>query len=742
MKSPLVLSCFVACLFIALPVATAAAPPFASSPLQGGRDTRYSGSRQATGCFRVEQLSGLWWLIDPKGQPTLSIGTDHVSYTAHWCEALGYAPYGRNVQKLYGASGPWADEATRRLRAWNFNVLGAGCSPQTRYHGLAHTEFLSFGADFSAVAALTPKTDWTGWPDVFDPRFESFCETRAAERCRAADDPWLLGYFLDNELEWFGKGHEPWGLAADACALPATAAGKKALVASLRRTFHDRAAAFNAEFDAQLRSFDELAGLRRLPRPKTARAEEALAAFVADAAARYFQVTTAAVRRHDAKHLILGCRFAHDAPDAAWRQAGATCELVAVNVYPRIDLGRQRTVGLEKHLRHCFARCGKPLIVTEWGFPALDARDSQGRPLPSLHGAGMRVDTQQQKAACYAIMQRDLFSLPFIVGSHYFMWCDEPALGISKTFPEDSNYGLVSESDKPYALLTETAARVNAQLADVHAGRIGRAAVSSGLPAPAAATAAQPGEGQLHFQRTAAGYLVETGPLQLVKDKAGGKLFDRVAWRATARDAWTELGCYEAVLQVKTPEGNGWPHADRVTGVRVLQQEPRRLVLEIECAGDAAPVWKAAYRLEFEPGRAGFRTRAAWVENAGKRAWQLAAYYHYLVPRLGRDAAAWPAPPNYWIAVATWRNPALRLHYGALPPQGDERVECMFWKDEGRQPHPDCRRIIQRDLKPGQRWTADADEPDVLVFGLQGPVAGPLPWSSMLPLLDRGEGAK
>ena len=618
MKSLLASLCFLACTLIAAAIAIAAVPPFATSPLHGGPP------RQATGYFRVEEKAGLWWLIDPKGQPTLSIGTDHVSFAGHWCEALGYAPYGRNVKQQYGAAEPWADEATRRLRAWNFNVLGAGCSPQTRYHGLAHTEFLSFGADFSAVAALTPKTTWTGWPDVFDPRFEPFCEARASQRCRAGNDPWLLGYFLDNELEWFGKNHEPWGLAVDAFALPATAAGKKALVASLQRTFHNNAAEFNAAFDAQLRSCDELPGLTKLPRAKTARAQEALAAFVAEAAARYFQVTTAAVHRHDAKHIILGCRFAHDAPDSAWQQAGATCEVVAVNVYPRIDLGRQQTVGLEKHLRHCFARCGKPLIVTEWGFPALDASDSRGRPLPSLHGAGMRVDTQQQKAACYAIMQRDLFSLPFIVGSHYFMWVDEPALGISKTFPEDSNYGLVSESDKPYALVTQTAARVNAQMAGLHAGRIRREDVSPGTTAPAAPAAAQPGEGQLHFQRTAAGYTVETGPLRLIKDAAGGKLFDRIAWRATARDAWTELGCYEAVLQVTTPAGNGWPHAERVTAVRALQQEPRRLVLEIECGGETAPGWKAAYRLEFEAGRAWFRMRArGWrIQATARGGWQ------------------------------------------------------------------------------------------------------------------------
>ena len=294
---------------------------------------------------------------------------------------------------------------------------------------------------------------------------------------------------------------------------------------SLRRSFHDSPAEFNAEFDAHLRSFDEMSATIRLPRPKTRKAEDALATFVAEAARRYFQVTTAAVRRHDARHLILGCRFAHDAPDSAWQAAGATCELVAVNVYPRIDLIHQRTVGLEKHLRHCFARCGKPLIVTEWGFPALDARDSRGQPLPSVHGAGMRVDNQVQKADCYAIMQRDLFRLPFVVGSHYFMWCDEPAPGISKAFPEDSNYGLVNESDEPYLTLVATAEHVNALMPGLHAGKVRPQDVFLDLAAPVpwtVPTAAQPGWGKLRFQgRTATGYVVETGPLRLTKSRRG-----------------------------------------------------------------------------------------------------------------------------------------------------------------------------------------------------------------------------
>ena len=76
---------------------------------------------------------------------------------------------------------------------------------------------------------------------------------------------------------------------------------------------------------------------------------------------------------------------------------------------------------------------------------------------------------------------------------------------------------------------------------------------------------------------TATGYVVETGPLRLTKSAAGGDLFDRVAWRASDGGKWTDLGSYQAVLQVQRPEGSTWPHADRVTGVRVLRQNGQQL---------------------------------------------------------------------------------------------------------------------------------------------------------------------
>lgn len=428
--------------------------------------------QKAMGFFRTDQINGVWWLVDPNGYPTLSIGTDHVNYFVHWCEKLGYAPYHRNVARKYGSEEAWAKEAVRRLLSWNFNVLGANNSVKARYQGLAHTEFLAFGGDFASIADIVPKVHWTGFPDVFDRRFERFCELRAKERCAPNFyDPWLLGYFLDNELEWWGKSGRPWGMAEEAWKKPSDRACKQALVRILRTFYDDNIAAFNADFGTTFARFDDLLTITEPSQPRTERGKQALMAFVREAAERYFRITAQAIKKHDPNHLNLGCRFAWDAPEPAWEMAGKFCDIVTVNLYPRIDLERGELIGVVEHLQRRYKLCRKPIIITEWSFPALDAKDSEGRPLPCKHGGGMRVETQGQKARCYALFQRTVFSLPFVVGSHYFMWVDEPALGISSTFPEDSNYGLVNEADEPYLELTAMATKVNAQMSALHAGR-------------------------------------------------------------------------------------------------------------------------------------------------------------------------------------------------------------------------------------------------------------------------------
>ncbi len=71
-----------------------------------------------------------------------------------------------------------------------------------------------------------------------------------------------------------------------------------------------------------------------------------------------------------------------------------------------------------------------------------------------------------------------MLRMPFLLGYDYFMWVDEPALGISSKFPENTNYGLVNEENEPYP-------EIVAALTDVHrnAARLRREGLAK-LPPP------------------------------------------------------------------------------------------------------------------------------------------------------------------------------------------------------------------------------------------------------------------
>jgi hypothetical protein len=275
-----------------------------------------------------------------------------------------------------------------------------------------------------------------------------------------------LGTFLDNELEWFGK---PGHLVDEIFQLGSQQPAKKALYDWLLKHYGSLA---QVNRRLGLRHADEQAFLtaRSLPQP-SATLDEVRDGFLAEIAERYFGVAAKAMREVDPEHLVLGCRFAGRAPQPALAAVGKHNDVFTFNTYPRVDFESAWradgvggvVAGVPRELNDMYRVVRRPMIITEWSFPALDSG------LPCRHGAGMRVDTQVQKAACYRIFANAMADLPFLVGYHYFMWADEPAQGISSTFPEDSNYGLVNEKDEPYDWLVKVAAEVNRDAAPRHA---------------------------------------------------------------------------------------------------------------------------------------------------------------------------------------------------------------------------------------------------------------------------------
>ena len=409
------------------------------------------------GFYRTERTADGWRILNPQGRPSTLLGIEKANMRGPYCEKLGKHPYEESLKSRGVCRETWVAQTTDRLNAWGFNLLGTSCDEMLKSGGFAYTQMLAFGDRFVRRGPDFCISPWNGapcqaFPNVFHPQFAQLCDEVARACChRHRDDTQLLGYYLDNELNWWGEGdwYRPGLLDHVLRTLPADHLARQAAEQTLERTVKVGAEAYLA-----------------LPEEKRLVARSAFT----DAVAReYFRITTEAIRRYDPNHLILGCRFAgvQGASDEVWKRAGAFCDIVSFNCYPRADFERdalfvnvhQRRIGEKegafvlKELRQMIderARVAhKPLFITEWSFIGLDAG------LPCAVGCGQRLATQTERARAVGMFLDFVRAHPALVGSEYFMWVDDPAQGCTKAHPEDSNYGLVDVENRPYREVTE-----------------------------------------------------------------------------------------------------------------------------------------------------------------------------------------------------------------------------------------------------------------------------------------------
>ncbi len=698
--------------------------PPAVVPYQGTSFVKEISGKK-TGFFHVEQQGGTWWAIDPLGRGFVPLGVDHATFHGHWCEKLGYAPYGRKNEAKYPSPAAWAEETLGRLQAWGFNLLGAGCSPELNHRGLAHTAFVAFGTRMAgqgdAMDILPDRhVPCSAFPNVFHPDFEAFCRYQARQVCTPhVGDPWLFGYFLDNELDWWGHSDPNTGLFDAVMKKSATHTAKLALRDFLAQRYQNDLARFNKTWGTQFDSFDKLLQLDSLPGTKSEAVLADKKAFIALIADRYFSTIARAIRTLDPDHMIIGCRFAGGyGSDGVWQAAGRYCDIVTFNYYGNVDL----TLGLARdhdHARHgkplaeafrkFYDLCQRPMMVTEWSFPAIDAG------LPSMHGAGQRFRTQAERARATEIFARTMLALPYLIGYDYFMWVDEPALGISERFPEDSNYGLVNEDNQPYALLTAGLSRVHQDSGRLRREGLSRAGVATGEgPAapsqivrflqnpPAAGTTSHPA---FRFQRKGEEFFVTNGPWEIRGAIGPGGLTREVRHRGLV------LGRFNGMIHQFSGQ-NQWVDTERLVDVKATIG-PETMTLELvgrydAPAKSARQPFEIAYRLTFRPESDWFVAQVLWCRNESDRPLDLRGIFFRLYSQIGgSEADDQPAGankvPRLWGNVSgdAWIDQPAGVFWGLAAGDSDP-LKIHFWLDQSQ--HPDARLELEETLGPKQTY--------------------------------------
>jgi hypothetical protein len=379
---------------------------------------------RATGFFYPAKIDGRWWLVDPEGG--LFIAKSIVSVSP-----IGGATAKTTFNEEFGTAAKWAAATTALLRENGFNSLGAWTDTAAMrqvQRPLAYTRILNFMSSYGRKRGGTyQQPGHTGYPNdcifVFDPQFEAFCETRAQELVKDKDDPFLLGYFSDNEMP----------LRRDALknylGLPAEDPGQQAALAWLKKRHGPQAT-------------------------ETEVTEQDRKDFLALVVERYFGIVSKAIKKYDPNHLYFGSRL-HGAElgfPEVFKAAGPYLDVVAVNYY------RAWTPSLER-LSMWARESRKPIIITEWYAKGEDSG------MPNNTGAGWIVKTQADRGRFYQNFTLGLLESKVCVGWQWFKYGDnDPSDKTTDPSNRDSNKGVVSARYKPYTELLAAMKELNARV--------------------------------------------------------------------------------------------------------------------------------------------------------------------------------------------------------------------------------------------------------------------------------------
>jgi len=431
---------------------------------------KIGGNFEATGYFYTKKLDNKWWLIDPVGNLFFSHGVNGVGNTAptpidlrenyfenlpdksgEFSECWGtsnWAPHGfykdhtpyntfdflkANLIKKYGKS--WKKQYREithmRFRAWGINTLG-NWSQNFMYDTDSKTKipYVVSGSSGNAKPIEGSSGWWRKFPDPFDRSFrESIRASLKGFTNSAANDPYCLGFFVDNEQSW---GDEI-TLSLSTLRSPGTQAAKIVFVSGLKSKY-GTIENLNSSWKSVFNSWDELLDSVAIPDEHIEEVRNDLVAFYTKLAKEYFRISREEVKRIAPDQMYLGCRFSAEMMENDVLQflSQEYCDVITYNIYNLLPVGFTDKID-------------KPVIIGEFHFGALDRG--------MFHTGLWFAKDQAERAELYENFMLYSLAHPLIVGTHWFQYPAQPSTG--RGDGENFQIGFSDICDKPYTELVE-----------------------------------------------------------------------------------------------------------------------------------------------------------------------------------------------------------------------------------------------------------------------------------------------
>lgn len=384
------------------------------------------------GFFRVRKIEGRWWMVDPAGNLFLSKAI--ACLTPGWSNRQQ-----KKLKEVYGTKEAWAESEVAFVKQQGFNSAGCWSSADSfhtnRKARIPYTVYLPAMLTYNRqlkksgqLAEGYAKGGWEGFPwdvpCVFDDAFDIVADKVISQASTYADDPYLMGYFIDNELPW--KRSALW---MSLCKMPKDHPSQKAAQAWLDARKGKKNARMGDATEEDRREF---------------------LAYCLDV---YMGKVTKILRKYDTNHMFLGSRFHSWSSELTnapfFKVAGKYADVISINHYSRWqpDVETMKKWG---------EWSGRPFMVTEFYTKGEDSG------LPNKTGAGWNVRTQNDRGLFYENFCSELLKGGTCVGWHWFKYMDNDPENL-KADPSnrDSNKGIVAWDFKRYDELLKRMKRFN-----------------------------------------------------------------------------------------------------------------------------------------------------------------------------------------------------------------------------------------------------------------------------------------
>ena len=318
----------------------------------------------------------------------------------------------------------WEEESTtfthRRLRAWGIDSLGNWSTLD--FYLMKRTPY-TVACHFKRPSIHEPNHDaHSSLPDVFHPDYQRLTFDAVARFSQEANDPWCIGYFIDNELPF----QQPTTPAQKALLSDSSCESRQEFIRRLKNKYGTMEK-LNTAWKTEYADWDSMTD----PRGKWTEVRGAdMLEFSQAWYHAYYKTCRDAMREHAPNKLYLGSRINHTKNKTVLSVCAEYADVVSINYYDYTPDTFVPPKGFNA-----------PVMIGEFHCGTITERGMWGSGLCS----GMDIQHASDLFEGYAL---EAIKNPLMVGAHWFKFSDQPLTG--RTDGENYRIGFLDGTDTPY----------------------------------------------------------------------------------------------------------------------------------------------------------------------------------------------------------------------------------------------------------------------------------------------------